>query len=241
MHEPLNLAVNLSAALAGLASPALADEAAKAAVFPIAQRTTTQRSKDIAKERDRRRARKCIRAENAAPLVAQFPTEDGDSVHAYLPGEFVFGDIIGQTVRRFGPPGQIDIATLSLSEKNVVALEDLLRDHPALRIRLALSVYFESTNKKIFLCLTSRLGKHPRFRLSTGRIHSKIVLFDYEDHPLVLNGSSNLRSSNCIESLVVDCSPELHVFHTQFFDDFEAACVSGKFDNFDSHFTTPAT
>lgn len=230
-----DLKPDLAGSLARLRNPELADAAAKATLFPVP--LMTQRRKDIAKDRDKRRAKRCIKAENAGPLVAEFPASpDSPSLHAYLPGDFVFCDVLTVLAATHGAPRSIDIATLSLSLKNVEALATLLQLHPQLVVRLSLSVYFQGTNKQIFGAVLTRLVPFgPRFHLSTGRIHAKTILVDYPDRPLVLTGSSNLRSSQSIEFLTVECCPDLFAFHVRFFEEFRAACQSARFDGFEAH------
>lgn len=208
---------NLEAALARMdASPGISRDAC----FPMGRRLHTQRRKDLLKVAHRRAARQFIQPENADDVVAALPLEEGDSTHGIIPGDFVFCDLLPRLVAKHGCPPRIDITTLSMSEGNVHTLLGLL-NHPAgPEITLLASVYFWETNQAIARAVETMLVPHPRFRCAVGRQHTKIMLVDYPERVWIIEGSANLRSSNCIEQITITAAREVLAFHRSWIEDF---------------------
>lgn len=199
----------------------------KARVFPVPGRSFTQKPRiDAVKQRDRLLARRFVRPENATALVADLPAGD-DSLHALLPGDFVFGDFLAAVIQSHGPPTRLDIATLSLSHANLATLLHLARTH-ATPIHLLLSHYFRHTSKPIFAALRAAVAPLPQFRLTIGRNHCKVLLLDYPDRPWVIEGSANLRSSRNLEQITVLCSRGLLEFHRAWMEESATAFDSEK-------------
>lgn len=194
-------------------------EVSRADCFPVGLRVHAQRVKESLKRRDRRSASVYIKAENAAALERVLPAEEGDWLHAILPGDFTFCDLLPCLIERRGCPARIDLTTLSLSEKNVHTLLGIL-GHPAEPlVSMLLSCYFEASNADIFRAAEVMLASHSRFRLGVWRQHTKIMLLEWPDAALVIEGSANLRSANCIEQVTARCSRDLLHFHRQWIEE----------------------
>lgn len=215
--------INLEAALSRMDGP---PGIPREACFPLGRRLHTQRRKDLLKVAHRRAARQFIKPENADDIVAALPAEEGDSTHGIIPGDFVFCDLLPRLVAKHGCPPRIDITTLSMSEGNVHTLLGLL-NHPAEpAVTLLASVYFWETNTTIARAVETMLVPHPRFRCAVGRQHTKIMLLDYPDRVWVIEGSANLRSSNCIEQITITAAREVLEFHRSWIMEFhERAAV----------------
>lgn len=204
----------LSAALALLDAPELSREDC----FPLQVRVHVQKMKDRLKGRDRRAAAAFIHADNARQLATRLPSEEGDWLHGIIPGDFVFCDLLPVLVELRGCPHRIDITTLSLSEQNVHTLLSLLGLPAQPVITLLLSHYFQASNKDIFTSVETMLVGHPRFRLAIARQHTKILLMDWPECALVIEGSANLRSAGCIEQITARASRDLLNFHREWID-----------------------
>jgi len=208
---------NLEAALARMDGPG---GISREACFPMGRRLHTQRRKDLLKGAARRAARQFIQPENADDIVAALPVEEGDSTHGIIPGDFVFCDLLPRLIAKHGCPPRIDITTLSMSEGNVHTLLGILNHAAEPTITLLASVYFWETNQSIARAVETMLVPHPRFRCAVGRQHTKIMLLDYPDKVWVIEGSANLRSSNCIEQITITAARDVLEFHRSWIAEF---------------------
>ena len=194
--------------------------------FPVpTQSTTIERKLDRFKRADAKIFRTLMKPENADQVIAAMPTEEGEALHALLCGDFVFCDLILRIVEKFGKPDSLTITTLSLSMKNLAGIEGMLVKFPGFPLSLVVSSYFQSTNKEIFTALETLSTKYAdRFRLTIGRSHAKIVLIDYglTAGCIVIETSSNLRSSNCIEQVSIFRERALFEFHAEWIRQFVA-------------------
>ena len=190
--------------------------------FPVPMQVHAQRVKDSLKRRHRRAATALIQADNAGELADSLPREEGDWLHGIIPGDFVFCDLLPALVSRRGCPARIDITTLSLSEPNVHTLLGLLGHVAQPTVSLLLSHYFRASNEDIYRAVETMLVGHPRFRLAVSRQHTKIVLMDWPDCALVVEGSANLRSAGCIEQVTARASRELLNFHRRWIEQLHA-------------------
>lgn len=164
-----------------------------------------------------------IRPENADQVVDLLPSDPDCALHAVVCGDFVFCDLVKRIVERLGAPGSITIASLSLSMKNLDCIVEILKNNPTLKLDLLLSHYFQSTNGEIF----ASLGKlvcdafPDRARVTVGRSHAKVCIFDwYDSPPLVIETSANLRSSGNIEQIGAFRGRELADFHLMWIEEF---------------------
>lgn len=218
MHDPLR------AAFAALKNP---EAGVRARRFPVASRNFVQREKDRLKRSDARAAKKLIRPENADVILAEFPAEEGDMLHAITCGDFVFCDFILRLIEKDGITRSMTATTLSLSLKNVEKLAALLTATP-FPFHLVLSHYFKSTSGDIFRGIESLLVPLPCFRLTIGRSHAKVTLLDYPGRALVIESSANLRSSGNIEQITAKQCRALHDFHLGWIEEFASAEAARK-------------
>jgi hypothetical protein len=214
----------LRAAFAALKNP---ETEIRARRFPVASRGIVLKKLGDLKRSDARAVKKLIRPENADVILADFPSEDGDMLHAITCGDFVFCDFILRLIQRAGIPRAMTAATLSLSLKNVEKLAALLTATP-FPFHLVLSHYFKSTSGEIFRAIESLLVPIPGFRLTIGRCHAKVTLLDYPDRALVIESSANLRSSRNIEQITAKQCRALHDFHLQWIEEFATSEESFK-------------
>ncbi|MEO5712176.1 MAG: hypothetical protein ABIT37_01700 [Luteolibacter sp.] len=199
---------------------------ARSRKYPVpTQGTLIERRLDRFKRADAKVFRTLMKPENADQVIDAMPVGEGEALHSLLCGDFVFCDLILRMVTRFGAPLSLVITTLSLSMKNLVGIEAMFAEFPNFPLHLVVSSYFQSTNKKIFVALETLVAKFPdRFTITIGRSHAKLVLLDYgqEAGCFVIETSSNLRSSNCLEQVSVFRERALFDFHLGWVEAFRA-------------------
>ena len=178
-------------------------ESLRAQVFPVRPRLLK------VKASMRGQARALVRAENADELVSSWPAQ-GESVHAVLSGEFVMGDLIDRVRALRGNPRAVWIATLSLGLPNVQTLKNSALD--GVETRVLVSHYFQSTEDALYDAMMRDLLP-AGVKLYVGRLHAKVMLFDFENAPVVITTSANLRSSNNLEQADLFAWPDLFFFH----------------------------
>ena len=114
------LDVDIAGALSRLSQP-------RSGAFALTTRTLqAKRGFDRQNARQRAIRAKYVRPENADKLAELLPTDAGDVLHAIVPGDFIFCDLL-TTICRTRKPARLDIATLSMSKANVDSLTAELR------------------------------------------------------------------------------------------------------------------
>jgi DNA-binding TFAR19-related protein (PDSD5 family) len=190
--------------------------APRPAAFDVVPQHIVRRVYDAQNARRRAARKALVKPENAAELVRQIADlEEGDRLHAVLPGNFVFAEILTQLAERMKPQ-TVTIATLSLSKANVDALAAALDAKHIGQLEFLISDYFGATNKAIMAHM-EQAAQNRRWRIGTKRTHAKIATLD--TNHLVIETSANLRSSQNVEQLSVFRDRELHDFHTRWITD----------------------
>jgi len=180
--------------------------------FDVTPQHIVRRVFDVVTARRRAARKALVKTENAAELVRQIADlHEGDRLHAVLPGNFIFAEILTQLAERMKPES-VTLATLSLSKQNVDALAAALDAGHIGRINFLISEYFAATNKAIMAHM-EQAAKTRRWRIGSKRSHAKIATLN-AGH-IVIETSANLRSSQNVEQLCVFSDRELHNFHTK--------------------------
>lgn len=211
----------LAEAFAALSAP---EEDVRSRRFPVASRCLVQRAKDRQKKRDAAAVRGIINPENADAILDAFPIERGDRLHAITSGDFIYSDLLLRLIARHGKPESATITTLSMSVKNVEAIAAMLK-HDPFPLHLVLSHYFKNTNGEIFRAIEELLiaPGFPGFRITIGRSHAKVALFEYQEKCFVIEGSANLRSSSNIEQIFAVQDREVFDFHRAWIEELAVA------------------
>ena len=211
MPKPLN--TDLAGAFARLSAP-------RAGAFAIVPRMmASKRAFNAINARDRARRRAMVKPENCRDILTSLPTEPGDTLHAAVPGNFIFGSLI-TAIAQQRHTQVMHLATLSLSKRNADDLAALVTEGAVGRIVMLLSTYFEKTNTAIFEHLKHRAAEVGSITIATARTHAKVALFDFGDGHLSIETSANLRSSDNSEQLSAFADPTLYTFHRQWLDEF---------------------
>lgn len=166
--------------------------------------------------RAKRSRRRFIRPENVQAVIDNLPGPN-ESTSCVLRGDFVLGDLLPAIANQMGKPARLRVSTLSLNEQNAADLVAMLKNKQLRRASLVASTYWQAgkgTAHEI-LCKLIAAG----VAVAVLRCHAKIILFDFGQLKLTIEGSANLRSSANIEQCVITNHRGLHDFHAAWLDD----------------------
>lgn len=154
---------------------------------------------------------------NATKLCNSLEFEKNQRAHVILSGNFIFGDFIEALfVEKNIHTEKLMISTLTLNENNVDSLNNLIKGGFVEKIDLIVSDYFFSHEKyNLIPYLLKILDYEDRLRLGIARTHMKTCLFEsLGGRSMVIHGSANLRSSNCLEQITIEENKELFDFYS---------------------------
>lgn len=144
----------------------------------------------------------------------------GDTVHALLSGNFIFGDVFeALAVEKNLLIDDITLSTLSISQDNVDSLHNLLAGDYLKSLNVIVSDYFWGHNRQNAPYIYNKLDINGMFQLAVSGTHTKIALMRICDQKIVIKGSANLRSSRCVEEVTFQTCPELYDFHKSWHDE----------------------
>jgi hypothetical protein len=141
-----------------------------------------------------------------------------------LGGGFVFCDFIAEIFyRNKFKTEHLFMATLSLNKRNAESIYDLVKQGFVGKVSLVVSNYFYAHEKKQSGVVPYILDLFKETRgslcLYVVRSHCKIYQFEtYCGKHITIHGSSNLRSSDCIEQIVIEQGEETYDMFNVFFD-----------------------
>jgi hypothetical protein len=160
--------------------------------------------------------------EHALKLAKAITIEKNQRAHFILSGNFIFGDFIEAFfVEKNIKTKKLIISTLSMSQNNIDSLGNLFAGNYIESLDLVISDYFFAHERgDLIPYMLEELDKDNRFQMSVAGSHTKICIFESVVYGLkyVLHGSSNLRSSGCLEQLTIEENPELYDFYKDFHD-----------------------
>lgn len=145
----------------------------------------------------------------------------GERVHCLLSGSFIFGDLIeAYIVENDLHVKNLKISTLSMSLENTDSLANLINGNYVDELNLLVSSYFWGHERwKLIPYIFEQLDIDNKFQLAVSANHCKIVLIEtHEKDKIIIHGSSNLRSSNCIEQMCIENNDDLFDFYNSFFE-----------------------
>lgn len=165
---------------------------------------------------------KFINYTNAEKLAQDIDLKRDTRHFGFISGNFIFGDFIeALIVVKNWQVKEMQISTLSMSEDNIYNLYNLINGGYIKKLNLIVSDYFYAHEKheivkKIYdTLITDKCD----FQLSVARTHAKICIFEVMNVNqgfVVIQTSSNLRSSDNLEQLQVEENKELYDFIYQF-------------------------
>lgn len=173
--------------------------------------TTTLRVK---KFRDVKATR--VKYEHAADMAlrAAEALKAGETLHALLSGNFIFGDFLEALAVENGVRfKRLTLSTLAISDENVMSLANMMETGFLERLEMVVSSYFWAHNRQNAKFLYENLCDTHGAKIAVAGIHTKIALIKTDKSKIVAHGSANMRSSRTVETLTVEANPDLFDFH----------------------------
>lgn len=138
----------------------------------------------------------------------------GDTIHALLSGNFIFGDFLEALAVENGVKfKRLTLSTLAISDDNVISLHNMLETGFLERLEMVLSSYFWSHNRANAQFIYEHLCDTHGARIAVAGIHTKIALIETEKTKIIIHGSANMRSSRTIETITIEQDADLFAFH----------------------------
>ena len=171
-----------------------------------------------------------VKYENCQNVANKIKLKCNEEIHAIVSGNFIFGDFIeALLVEKNVICKNCYISTLSLSENNIDSLNGLMVEGYIENLNLIISNYFYSHERDDLIpYLLEKLDIDNRLNLIIVRNHTKICLLEIEDFRIIIIGSANLRSSNCLESFIIKENKELYNWYKDFFEEYKEYNIIDK-------------
>lgn len=147
---------------------------------------------------------------NAKKAAENIDLTDNSRTIMFTDGSFILGDFIEAFfVNTNCKTKHLHIATLSFNQENIDSLFNLVVGDFVEKITLTFSHSFyahERHKNGLVPYLIDKFKKFPEsLQIVILRIHCKIVAFETTNKNfVVMHGSGNLRSSDCIEQMMID-------------------------------------
>lgn len=157
-----------------------------------------------------------VKHDNAQAFVSEVGKRilAGETVHALLSGNFIFGEIFeALAVQNQVLIEDLTASTLSISKENVDSLHNLMVAGYIGTLNLIVSDYYWSHNRQNAPYIYEALDIDQRFQLAVAGTHTKIALLKINGKKIVCKGSANLRSSRSVEEASFETNEELYDFH----------------------------
>ena len=164
-----------------------------------------------------------VKYNNAEQLAKDIEMGTGSRSHALLSGNFIAGDFIEALfVEKNIHTKCLSVSTLSLSDNNVDSFRNLIDGGYIDSLDFIVSDYFHGHEKHKFGLvpyMLQQLDVDNKFQLAVAQSHTKICIFETDGgKKFVIHGSANLRSSTCVEQIVIEENPVLYDFYKAYHD-----------------------
>jgi hypothetical protein len=134
-------------------------------------------------------------------------------------GDFVMMDILPVLMAKAGNVLEVYASTLGMSVANAQALRSLA--DAGVWVHVVVSHYFAGVDRSTtFRQVRDILGPE---RVTVARSHCKVILVDGDAASFVVEGSANLRSSDCVEQFTVFNDDELLRWHRSWMEEIAHA------------------
>lgn len=160
-----------------------------------------------------------LKYEKAEKAANEINLGKDQRIYAILSGNFIFGDFIEAfVVKNNYHIKNLIISTLSLNQNNVDSLKNLIVGNFVDNLDLIISDYFYSHERFSLLpYIYETLDIEGKFQLAAAGSHCKITLIQTHcGKKFVFHGSSNLRSSSCIEQVCFEENESLYDFNLEY-------------------------
>lgn len=143
--------------------------------------------------------------------------QEGEAVYCMVSGNFIAGDIFEAYLNKHDMIAEeMIISTLSYSKDNIDSLRNIQLKNRVKNMALIVSDYFFSHERSNGIKYTiEELAKDDeKFTLAVAGLHTKVALIKTEcGKHLIFHGSANLRSSRCMEQIIVENNENLYYFN----------------------------
>ena len=153
----------------------------------------------------------------ASAVVDVLPGE-GQTLHAIMTGRYDLADTIGAIIAKIGRCTILRIATLAFSDRNVMSMQNWLASGSVGEIHLLGSDFHEAHNRAMCKEVRELFALHPGSRFASSRSHCKVVLLDFSNQKLAIEGSANLRTNSNWEQFCLANHAGIHDFHAEWID-----------------------
>jgi hypothetical protein len=157
----------------------------------------------------------------AKELLPYLPEAEGEATHAIMSGRYDLMVLLAAVLEFYASGCEsLRIATLSYNDRNTLEMAELLRSGRVAALALLCSAFFKAHNPDQFAAAKREAAGFPgRWRLAAARNHCKVVLADFGQRRLVLEGSANLRTNGNLEQLLIVQDAELFSWHAGWIDE----------------------
>lgn len=156
--------------------------------------------------------------EHAMDMARNIEIEKGQRAHILLSGNFIMGDFIEAFFYQKNiKTSKLIISTLSMSQNNIDSLVNLFAGNYIDSLDLVISDYFFAHERRDLIpYMLEELDINDRFQLAVAGSHTKICIFEaFNRLKYCIHGSSNLRSSGCLEQVTIEENAELYDFYAE--------------------------
>lgn len=160
-----------------------------------------------------------LKYEKAEELANKIEMGKNKRQFCIVSGAFIFGDFIeALIVKNNFHIKKMIISTLSMSQNNVDSLRNLYEGDYVDELKIIVSTYFYAHERHSLIpYIYKELDRKDKFQLAVADVHTKICIFEtYGGGYVVIHGSANLRSSNCVEQVVIEENEDLYKFNEEF-------------------------
>ena len=166
---------------------------------------------------------KSVTFRNAIELAKEIgPVKADDRYFIMLPGTFVFGDFLEAWIiwNKYDVE-EMTISTLSLSQNNIDSLRNLIDGEYLRKLNIIVSDYFFAHERNSLVgYMYHQLDINDMFQLAVSRVHAKICLIKTAcGKKITIHGSANLRTSQNVEQIVIECDEDLFDFNQRWHND----------------------
>lgn len=165
------------------------------------------------------------------PIVAKFhrakdladkigALNEGDAVYAIISGDFIAGDLIEAYLVKYNlRADEIILASYSYNQNMIDSLVNLRNAGYVGSIGMVVSDFFFSHERAGAVAYTiAKLAPlatvSEPFALAAAGSHLKVTLIKTQcGRHIVIHGSANLRSSRCVEQIMIECNQDLYEFN----------------------------
>lgn len=157
--------------------------------------------------------------EHALNLAKSIQLGINQRAHVILSGNFVMGDFIEALfIQKNIHTKNLSISTLSMSQNNIDSLKNLFIGNYIDSLDLIISDYFFAHERsELIPYMLKELDEDNKFTLAVAGSHTKICIFEsVTGKKIVISGSSNLRSSGCLEQVTIEENKQLYDFYKDY-------------------------